>query len=74
MTNEEKLQTLTDSEGFDDPLTMVEEFFNEGTVPGICMNDDCDYTAHYEPDQDRGWCELCGTNTVKSAMVLLGII
>jgi len=41
---------------------------------GICTNDGCDYTTDVEPDQDRGWCEVCGTNLVKSAPVLAGII
>jgi hypothetical protein len=36
------------------------------------MNDGCDYTADMEPDQDRGWCEACDTNTVASALVLAG--
>jgi len=27
-----------------------------------------------EPDQDRGWCEVCGTNTVASTLVLGGFI
>lgn len=26
------------------------------------------------PDQDRGFCEVCGTNTMDSALVLAGII
>jgi len=42
--------------------------------PAICMNDGCDYTAEMEPDQDRGWCEACGTNTVASALILAGLI
>jgi hypothetical protein len=38
------------------------------------MNAGCDYTAEMEPDQDRGWCEVCNTNSMKSALVLAGII
>jgi hypothetical protein len=40
----------------------------------ICVTDGCDYTCEMEPDQDRGWCEVCSTNTVKSALVLAGLI
>lgn len=70
----DKLQRLAENEGFDDPLDMIEEYFNDGLMPGICMNDGCDYTISYEPDQDRGWCENCGSNTVVSALILAGIM
>jgi hypothetical protein len=38
------------------------------------MNEGCEYTAEMEPDQDRGWCEVCETNSMASALVLAGII
>lgn len=77
MTNEEKLHRLVILEGYSDPLTMLEEaefFSNRPGIPAICMNPDCDYTADMEPDQSEGWCEICKTNTVKSAYVIMGII
>jgi hypothetical protein len=43
-------------------------------VPSICMNPDCNATYEYEIDQDRGWCEECRSNSVKSIMILAGII
>ena len=46
----------------------------DSVCPGICMNSGCDYTVEVEPDQDRGYCERCGTQTVKAALVLAGII
>ena len=54
--------------------SFIEEFALESVVPGICMNPDCDYTAHYEPDQREGWCEECGTRSVRSGIALAGII
>jgi hypothetical protein len=42
--------------------------------PAICTNENCDYRAEMEPDQDRGFCEVYGTNTVASALVLAGLI
>ncbi|MND06157.1 hypothetical protein D3C83_273730 [compost metagenome] len=45
--------------------------------PAICCNParpDCGYTAEMEPDQDRGWCEECGANTMIAALVLDGLI
>lgn len=71
---DEKIRILTEIEGYDDPIELCEEVFNDGCCPGICMNEDCESTYSYEPDQDRGWCEECQTNTVKSLMILLGVI
>lgn len=48
--------------------------FFDSVSPGIRTNDGCDYTVEIEPDQDRGWCKSCGTNTVKSALILAGLI
>lgn len=39
---------------------------------GICTNPDCDYTTSVEPDQTRGYCEVCNTKTVKSCLILAG--
>jgi hypothetical protein len=52
----------------------LEQGVLDGVVKGICTNPGCEYTTDVEPDQDRGWCEACNTNTVKSALVLAGII
>lgn len=73
-----KFKTLMDFEGYDDPMDFLEyECMGSGLrvgVPSICMTEGCDYTTDMEPDQDRGWCEECQSNTVKSALVLYGII
>jgi len=42
--------------------------------PGICQNDGCDYSTDVEPDQGSGYCENCGTKTVTSISLLMGII
>ena len=69
-----KLKTLCDIEGFSDEMEFLEEYAHDSVFPGICMNSRCDYTAHNEPDQDHGYCERCNTSTVKSGLVLLGLI
>lgn len=71
----DKLDKLISDWGFGS----VDEFLDSGTaldsvVPGICMNPDCDYTTGVEPDQYEGWCEICGAGTVKSALILMGVI
>lgn len=69
-----KLETLAKSEGY----TTVNQFLMaralDSVVPGICVRPDCDLTTEVEPDQDRGWCESCEANTVKSGCILAGII
>jgi len=34
----------------------------------------CDYTAEMEPDQEEGYCEACGGNTMVSALVLAELV
>jgi hypothetical protein len=38
------------------------------------MTEGCDYTTEMESDQDAGYCERCGGNTMVSALVLAGLI
>jgi hypothetical protein len=69
-----KLRALCAAEGFDSIEAMLEAATFDNVSPGICIKADCDGTIEVEPDQDRGWCEVCGGNTVVSALVLAGII
>ena len=69
-----KLDLLVELEGFDSLDALLAAAVADSVSPAICTNDSCDYTTEMEPDQDRGWCEVCGTNTVASALVLAGII
>ncbi len=68
-----KLVTLAEDWGMS-VMELLEEYAIDSVAPGICMNHDCDYSTEYEPDQHEGRCEACGTNTVKSAFVLAGMI
>jgi hypothetical protein len=53
---------------------LLEEYGLNEVVPGICMNPDCEYTTEVEPDQREGWCGACGTASVRSCLVLAGLI
>lgn len=53
---------------------MLEQGMMDGVCAAICTAPDCDYTTDMEPDQTRGWCEVCNKNTVASALVLAGVI
>lgn len=69
-----KLSKLLDIEGYDTIEALAQAVLFDSVAPAICMNDGCNFTAEMEPDQDRGWCEECRTNTMKSALVLAGMI
>ena len=62
---QDKIAQLCDVEGesFD---SMMSRCMMDSVNPGICMNDDCDYTTNVEPDCSNGYCEQCDTQTVKS--------
>lgn len=68
----EKLDKLASFEGYETAEDLLEAVALSSVVPGICTY--CDFTTDVEPDQDRGFCEMCGTNSVKSALILAGII
>jgi hypothetical protein len=70
----DKISKLAEIEGFDSVEEMLEEVATDSCNPGICTNEGCDYTVEVEPDCDSGWCEDCEENSVKSALVLLGLI
>ena len=69
-----KLDKLIEIEGYDDIADLAEAVFSDSVSPAICMNEGCNFTSEMEPDQDRGWCEECKTNSMKSALVLAGLI
>lgn len=72
MTDDAKLDQLARDWGMSvDEL--LDAYVIDSLVPGICMNEDCDYSTEYESDQDEGWCECCNTQTVTSALLLAGI-
>ncbi len=75
MSMQLKMDTLCDIEG----ITEEDDFGRimvDSVSPGICMNDDCDYSTEVEPDQRVGWCEECQDGTVMALteMVMEGIL
>ena len=53
---------------------LIETYALETQAPGICMNPGCTYSTEVEPDSRFGWCEECDTQSVKSGLVLAGIL
>lgn len=68
------LGELAGVEGFDSVEAMLEAATFDSVSPGICVKPDCAGTIEVEPDQEEGWCPVCGGNTVASALILAGII
>lgn len=69
-----KLAKLVEIEGFKTLDQMLQAVVCDSVCPGICIDPACNYTVEVEPDQDRRWCEACGTQTVRSALILAGLI
>ena len=69
-----KLMRLCEIEGFRTIEEILFASMTDSVCPAICMTEGCDHTAEMEPDQDQGYCEVCGGNTVTSALVLAGLI
>ena len=67
-----KLHELALSEGYAEEYDLIRSYVNEDIVPGICKK--CDYTTFVEPDSTGGYCEVCGTQSVVSCLVLADII
>ena len=65
---------VCEAEGFasiDDLLALL---VADSVCPAICMNDGCDCIAPMETDQEEGYCENCGANTMVSVLVLAELI
>jgi hypothetical protein len=69
-----KVAKLIEIEGYESLEQLLEAVIGDTVSPAICMNADCTYTCEMEPDQERGYCDECRTNTMVAAPVLAGII
>lgn len=69
-----KLMKLCEAEGFTTLAQLLKHVGADSLCPAICMTEGCDYTADMEPDQDQGYCEACGGNTMASALILAELV
>ena len=69
-----KLMKLCDLEGYKRLQDLLKVAMKDNLCPAICTAEGCDYTTEMESDQDAGYCEACGGNTVTSALVLADLI
>ena len=68
------LETLAEDCGYSSVTNLLEASSYDSLVPAICITEGCGYTSEYEPDSQFGWCECCEKGTMKSALILAGII
>jgi hypothetical protein len=69
-----KLMKLCDLEGYKRLHDLLKASTADSVCPAICMTEGCDHTTEMEHDQDAGYCDACGGNTVTSALVLAGLV
>ncbi|MCW5714050.1 MAG: hypothetical protein KIT43_06025 [Bauldia sp.] len=69
-----KVSQLMKCEGYSDKEALLADATLDAVCHGICVNAHCTYTTEVEPDQEEGWCEICGGQTVVSVLVLEGLI
>ena len=69
-----KLMKLCEMEGFRTLDQLMKHSASDSLCPAICMTEGCDHTTEMEPDQNEGYCEICGGNTMISALVLADLI
>ena len=76
-SNNQLLKLVADGEGYGKTekgvLEMLDHYVTDSIVPGICticlgIESSC------EPDADANMCSECETETVKSILVLAGVI
>ena len=67
------LLDLLDKEGYGEDLAgFLDDNGLDSVVPGICWG--CGNIERVEPDEQRGWCGACKRNSVRSALILAGVI
>jgi len=73
-TKATKLVTLCEAEGLAGLDDLSALMAADNICPAICMTEGCDHVAPMESDQEEGYCEKCGGNTMVSALILAGLI
>ena len=69
-----KVDDLLVAEGLDSVDEFLEMYAVDSVVPGICVRAGGSYVDSVEPDARGNWCAECQEPSVKSGLVLLGII
>ena len=73
-TKASKLMRVCEREGFVSVDDLLALSVADSVCPAICMTEGCDHVAPMESDQEEGYCEKCGGNTMVSVLVLAELI
>ena len=73
-TKGSKLMRVCEAEGFATADDLKRLSVADSVCPAICMTEGCDFIAPMESDQEAGYCEKCGGNTMVSVLVLADLI
>ncbi|HUO50277.1 MAG TPA: hypothetical protein VMU25_01805 [Candidatus Paceibacterota bacterium] len=73
-TKASKLMRVCEREGFVSVDDLLALSVADSVCPAICMTEGCDHVAPMESDQEEGYCEACGGNTMVSVLVLAELI
>ena len=68
------LRTVAKAEGFSTVASLLDRYVIDGCVPGICVTCGETIETSCEPDAEDIPCDACGTRTVRSILVLAGIV
>ena len=69
-----KLVKVCEAEGFATVDDLIALSVADSVCPAICMTERCDHIVLMESDQEEGYCEKCGGNTMVSVLVLAELI
>ena len=69
-----KLMRVCEVEGFATIDDLIALSVADSVCPAICMTEGCNHIEAMESDQEKGYCEVCGGNTLVSVLVLAGFI
>ena len=69
-----KLMRVCEVEGVATIDDLIALSVTDSVCPAICMTEGCDHIEPMECDQEEGYCERCGGNTMVSVLVLAELI
>jgi hypothetical protein len=65
------LRRLCECCGFRDARALIERYLFKDKCPAYCLR--CGYIEDKEPETFSGWCPVCDSDSMRSALVLAGI-
>jgi hypothetical protein len=68
----EKLLVICERWGYRDVPELIDKYLFKDTCPAICLK--CGNVAEKSADALAGWCSVCDRDTMRSALVLAGIL